>query len=73
MKKIAWLGLGLIGLPMASRLAAAGWRVTGFDVNPERLKLASQRRITAAASAAAALDGAEFVSAKRIWGKYFGA
>jgi len=60
-KKIAWLGLGLIGLPMASRLAAAGWRVTGFDVNPERLKLASQRRITAAASAAAALDGAEFV------------
>ena len=61
MKKIAWLGLGLIGLPMASRLAAAGWRVTGFDVNPERLQLASQRRITTAASAAAALDGAEFV------------
>jgi 3-hydroxyisobutyrate dehydrogenase-like beta-hydroxyacid dehydrogenase len=60
-KKIAWLGLGLIGLPMASRLAAAGWRVTGFDINPERMQLASQRRITAAASVAAALDGAEFV------------
>ncbi|HTM59178.1 MAG TPA: NAD(P)-dependent oxidoreductase [Burkholderiales bacterium] len=61
MKQVAWLGLGLIGLPMASRLAAAGWRVTGFDVNPERLKLASQRRIETAASIAAALDGAQFI------------
>ena len=39
--KIAWLGLGLIGLPMAARLAAAGWQVSGFDVNGERLKLAA--------------------------------
>ncbi len=61
MKKIAWLGLGLIGLPMASRLAAAGWKVGGFDINPERLKLASQRGISAAASAAAAVEGAQFV------------
>lgn len=61
MKKIAWLGLGLIGLPMASRLAAAGWQVSGFDVNPERMKLAGGRGITAANSAAAALEGAELV------------
>jgi 3-hydroxyisobutyrate dehydrogenase-like beta-hydroxyacid dehydrogenase len=61
MKKIAWLGLGLIGLPMASRLAAAGWKVSGFDVNGERLKLATARGITAANSAAAALEGAELV------------
>jgi len=60
-KKVAWLGLGLIGLPMASRLAAAGWKVSGYDVNGERLKLASGRGITAAASAAAALEGAELV------------
>jgi 3-hydroxyisobutyrate dehydrogenase-like beta-hydroxyacid dehydrogenase len=60
-KKIAWLGLGLIGLPMASRLAAAGWKVNGFDVNGERLKLAAARGITAANSAAAALEGAELV------------
>jgi len=60
-KKVAWLGLGLIGLPMASRLAAAGWKVTGYDVNGERLKLASGRGITAATSTAAALEGAELV------------
>jgi 3-hydroxyisobutyrate dehydrogenase-like beta-hydroxyacid dehydrogenase len=61
MKKIAWLGLGLIGLPMASRLAAAGWKVSGFDVNAERLKLAAARGITAAASADKALEGADLV------------
>ena len=61
MKKVAWLGLGLIGLPMASRLAAAGWKVSGFDVNAERVKLAAGRGITAANSAAAALEGAELV------------
>lgn len=61
MKKIAWLGLGLIGLPMASRLAAAGWKVSGYDVNAERLRLAAARGITAAASASAALEGAELV------------
>lgn len=60
-KKIAWLGLGLIGLPMASRLAAAGWKVSGFDVNAERLRLAAGRGITVAASQAAALEGAELV------------
>jgi len=46
---------------MASRLAAAGWKVSGFDVNGERLKLATARGITAANSAAAALEGAELV------------
>ncbi|HYL90618.1 MAG TPA: NAD(P)-dependent oxidoreductase [Burkholderiales bacterium] len=61
MKKIAWLGLGLIGLPMAGRLAAAGWKVSGFDVNPERMNLAAQRGIAAASSAANALEGAQFV------------
>jgi len=60
-KKVAWLGLGLIGLPMASRLAAAGWKVSGFDVNPERMKLAAGRGIGAANTAAAALEGAELV------------
>ena len=46
---------------MASRLAAAGWKVSGFDVNPERMKLAAGRGVTAAASASAALEGAELV------------
>jgi 3-hydroxyisobutyrate dehydrogenase-like beta-hydroxyacid dehydrogenase len=46
---------------MASRLAAAGWKVSGFDVNAERLELAAGRGITAASSATSALEGAELV------------
>ncbi len=61
MGNIGWIGLGLIGLPMAARLAAAGWRVKGFDVKAGRLELAATRGITAAASAAEAVAGAQFV------------
>jgi 3-hydroxyisobutyrate dehydrogenase-like beta-hydroxyacid dehydrogenase len=60
-KQIAWLGLGLIGLPMAARLAAAGWRVRGFDVAPERLAAARARGITPAASSAEAIEQAGLV------------
>src|SRR4029078_5781625 len=28
------VGLGSIGLPMAERIASAGWRVVGYDVRP---------------------------------------
>jgi 3-hydroxyisobutyrate dehydrogenase-like beta-hydroxyacid dehydrogenase len=60
-KRVAWVGLGLIGLPMAGRLAAAGWQVRGFDINRERLALAEGRGITPARSPAEALDGAQIV------------
>jgi 3-hydroxyisobutyrate dehydrogenase len=32
--KVAWFGLGAMGLPMALRLAAAGYRVIAFDLSP---------------------------------------
>ena len=35
--------------------------MSGFDVNPERLKLAAERGISTASSAAGALEGAQFV------------
>ena len=60
-QRVAWIGLGLIGLPMAARLAAAGWEVRGFDVNRERLHLASERGIKPAASLEDAIAGARFV------------
>jgi 3-hydroxyisobutyrate dehydrogenase-like beta-hydroxyacid dehydrogenase len=60
-KRIGWLGLGLIGLPMAARLAAAGWEVRGFDLNPERLALAAQRGIARASRLEDALEGARLV------------
>ena len=37
MEKIAFIGLGNMGLPMAKNLLAAGYRVTGFDVSPAAL------------------------------------
>jgi 3-hydroxyisobutyrate dehydrogenase-like beta-hydroxyacid dehydrogenase len=58
--RIAWIGLGLIGLPMAARLAK-GWQVRGFDISAERLGMAKARGIAAASSLADALDGAGIV------------
>ncbi len=60
-RAIGWIGLGLIGLPMAARLAAAGWRVTGYDLKPDRLAMAAERGIAAASSASDAVTGAELV------------
>jgi len=60
-KRIAWLGLGLIGLPMAALLAAAGWRVTGYDINRERLAMGEGRAIAAASSIEDALADAAIV------------
>jgi len=47
-RRIAWIGLGLIGLPMAARLASAGWEVKGYDVDKMRLALAGTRGIASA-------------------------
>jgi 3-hydroxyisobutyrate dehydrogenase-like beta-hydroxyacid dehydrogenase len=60
-KRIAWLGLGLIGLPMAARLAVAGWQVRGFDITAERLAMAKARGITAVSSSVEAVEQAELV------------
>ncbi|MGQ0654576.1 MAG: NAD(P)-binding domain-containing protein [Betaproteobacteria bacterium] len=58
---IAWIGLGLIGLPMASRLVHAGRQVRGFDIDPKRMELAATRGIARAADAGAAISGAGLV------------
>jgi 3-hydroxyisobutyrate dehydrogenase-like beta-hydroxyacid dehydrogenase len=60
-KRIAWLGLGLIGLPMAARLAAAGWEVKGYDINATRLSLARGRGLVPASSVKEAVADARFV------------
>ncbi len=58
---IAWIGLGRIGLPMAGRIAAQGFSVRGFDLDPSRREAAKARGIQAAKSAADAVTGADFV------------
>jgi 3-hydroxyisobutyrate dehydrogenase len=52
--RIAFIGLGTMGLPMARHLVAAGHDLVGCDVDTERA-----REFDAAATAAEAADGAE--------------
>jgi 3-hydroxyisobutyrate dehydrogenase-like beta-hydroxyacid dehydrogenase len=54
---IAWIGIGKMGLPIAGRIAAAGYRVTTYDVSAERLAMARQSGLNPAASAAEAVAG----------------
>jgi 3-hydroxyisobutyrate dehydrogenase len=56
-QKIAFIGLGTMGRPMAQVLRAAGFEVTGMDVSPEM----RARFEGALAPSAAALDGADIV------------
>ena len=35
LSRIAFVGLGAMGLPMAANLVAAGFAVRGYDVRPE--------------------------------------
>ena len=41
-KKVGFIGLGNMGLPMASNLVKAGFAVNGFDVSPKTLELAEK-------------------------------
>ena len=38
--KIAYIGLGLMGLPMAKHLINSGYEVHGFDINPQQMAAA---------------------------------
>jgi 3-hydroxyisobutyrate dehydrogenase len=59
--KIAFLGLGHMGLPMAKNLAAAGHEVTGFDVMPAAVSAAADGGLTTAESGTGAATGADVV------------
>lgn len=60
--RIAFLGLGNMGGPMAVNLAKAGHAVQAFDLSAEACaKAAEQVGVSIAATAAAAVDGAQVV------------
>ena len=59
--EIAWIGLGKLGLPMAARIAAAGHKLRGFDIDPARREAAQERQIVLAATLSDALSGASLV------------
>ncbi len=64
MARTAFIGLGVMGFPMAGHLAAAGHEVTVYNRSPARAAAWVERHGgRAAATPAAAAEGAEFVFA----------
>jgi 3-hydroxyisobutyrate dehydrogenase len=61
MAKIGFIGLGNMGLPMATNLVKAGHAVTGFDVVPAAQEAAAKAGIKIAATAAEAARDEEII------------
>ncbi len=59
MSTIGFIGLGNMGLPMATNLVKAGHEVLGFDMSPEVLEAAKEASIITCATAADAASEAE--------------
>jgi 3-hydroxyisobutyrate dehydrogenase len=57
-KKIAFIGLGNMGGPMAASLVKAGFKVTGFDLSEQARMAASKAGVSLAESAAEAVKDA---------------
>ncbi len=74
---IGWVGIGKIGLPMATRAMQAGFDITAFDASSTRLALAKEQGLASVASASIAVQGKEVVVAslpddKALRGAMFG-
>ncbi|MFE1775098.1 2-hydroxy-3-oxopropionate reductase [Streptomyces sp. NPDC059008] len=59
--KIAWIGLGIMGSPMAENLIKAGYRVTGYTLEADKLQRLADNGGTAAGSIAEAVTDADIV------------
>ncbi len=70
MARIAFIGLGNMGGPMAANLVKAGHTVSGFDLVPAALDAARAAGITVTASGADAAKGAEMVITMLPAGKH---
>ena len=59
--KVAFIGLGNMGLPMSSNLMKAGFTVTGFDIDASRRKMASEAGIKTTESIKDAVADADWI------------
>jgi 3-hydroxyisobutyrate dehydrogenase len=59
--RIAYIGLGLMGLPMSRHLVSRGWDVHGYDLRSEQMDLASAVGVQVHPTAAEAALGCELV------------
>ncbi|TQJ30148.1 3-hydroxyisobutyrate dehydrogenase [Microbacterium sp. SLBN-146] len=76
-QRVAFLGLGHMGLPMAKNLASAGYDVVGFDVFPAALDAARAAGLAVAESGPDAAASADVVitmlqSGAQVVGAYLG-
>jgi len=60
-RSIAFIGLGIMGLPMATNLVRAGHRVSGYNLTPEPIQKLAAEGGRAATSIADAVRGADTV------------
>ncbi|RNL86138.1 2-hydroxy-3-oxopropionate reductase [Halostreptopolyspora alba] len=58
---IAFIGLGIMGLPMATNLVKAGYQVSAHDLDPSATQRVADQGGTAATSTAEAVRGADIV------------
>ncbi|MGX1977208.1 2-hydroxy-3-oxopropionate reductase, partial [Streptomyces kronopolitis] len=59
--KIAWIGLGIMGSPMAENLLKAGYTVTGYTLEADKLQRLTAAGGTAATSIAEAVTDADVI------------
>jgi 2-hydroxy-3-oxopropionate reductase len=71
-EKIAFLGTGLMGAPMARRLLQAGYSLTVWNRNPDKAKALETDGAMVAPSPAEAVDGADIVVTMLTDGKAVG-
>jgi 3-hydroxyisobutyrate dehydrogenase len=70
MARIAFIGLGNMGGPMAANLVKAGHDVTGFDLASTVLKAAAESGVKPASHASQAVKGAEIILTMLPQGKH---
>lgn len=61
MTKVGFIGLGRMGLPMASNLCRKGFAVTAYDIVPAAMRSLSQLGGTSASTIAQAVESSEIV------------
>lgn len=60
-KKIGFVGLGIMGNPMATNLMGAGYQVTGYDIDPKAVKAMVEKGVAQASSPKEAAKSADAI------------